>query len=156
MTAEIKELLQSFKEWINFVQSLQGISEEIWNSSMEPGKWTIKDIVCHIMLWDNYFYDEAIHKIAAGEAITLKHINFDEFNGKAMEYAKKITTEDLIEKTIAYREKLVADIESLSEEAINQNYIDGDGNVFHVPQYLKDFIWHDQHHMTPMAKYLNQ
>ncbi|MFD0589509.1 hypothetical protein ACFQZE_16090 [Paenibacillus sp. GCM10027627] len=39
-----------------------------------------KDIICHMMKWDNYFYEEAIAKITQGEPLTVKHLNFDEFN----------------------------------------------------------------------------
>jgi hypothetical protein len=106
------------------------------------------------MLWDKYFYEEAVHKIASGLPVTLKHLNYDEFNGNAIKYAKTITTEELVGKAISYREKIIADIEALSQDAVNQNYTDGDGKVFYVPQYLKDFIWHDQHHMVPLKTFL--
>lgn len=154
MPEEIKELLVTFSEMTQFAQSLQEQSEEIWNSSMEPGKWTIKDIVCHIMLWDKYFYDEAINKIASSKPVTLKHINFDEFNKGAVAYAKTISIEELIEKTIFYREKIISDIQAMPADMIVQNYIDGDGNNFNVIQYVKDFIWHDRHHMIPLQEYL--
>jgi len=154
MSIELKELIKSFEEWIAFSSTLQELDEETWNSSLEPGKWTIKDIICHIMLWDKYFYEEAIEKIASGEKITLKHLNFDDFNSRAIIYGRTIETDELIEKAIYYRKKIIDDIGTLSEEAIEQNYIDGDGNVFNVPQYLKDFIWHDQHHMNPLKEYL--
>jgi hypothetical protein len=154
MSIVISELIDSFKEWVTFSKSLRGLPKQSWDSSMETGKWTIKDIVCHIMLWDKYFYEEAIHKIAFGQTVTLQHLNYDEFNGRAIIFAKTITTDELIVKAISYREKIIADIEALSEDAVNQNYIDGDGKVFHVPQYLKDFIWHDRHHIEPIKAYL--
>lgn len=154
MSNELKELLNTFEEWITFVQSLQDQSEDIWKSSIEPGKWTIKDIVCHIMLWDKYFYDEAIHKIATDKPVTLNHIDFDEFNKEAVIYAKTISIEELIEKSVFYRECIIADIRSMPEQLTNHNFIDGDGNIFNVTQYLKDFIWHDQHHLIPLKEYL--
>jgi len=154
MSNEVKELIQSFREYTLFTQSLRNLPEKTWNSSIESGKWTIRSIICHIMLWDKYFYEEAIHKIATDKPITLKHLDYDEFNSKAIIYGKTITTEELIEKTITYREKIIGDIEALSEEETNQNYLDGDGKVFNVSQYLKDFIWHDQHHVKPLNEYL--
>lgn len=154
MSNELKELLNTFEEWITFAQSLQDQSQDIWKSSIEPGKWTIKDIVCHIMLWDKYFYDEAIHKIATDKPVTLNHIDFDEFNKEAVIYAKTISIEELIEKSVFYRECIIADIRSMPEQLTNHNFIDGDGNIFNVTQYLKDFIWHDQHHLIPLKEYL--
>lgn len=156
MSNEIKELLISFEEWIKFTLSLQDQTEAFWNSSIEAGKWTIKDIVSHIMLWDKYFYEEAIHKIASGNPVTLKHINYDEFNDKAIVYAKTRTISQLVEETVSYRNKIISDVRLMPEEVIHQNHKDDDGNDFNVTQYLMDFIWHDQHHMNPISVKLNQ
>jgi len=156
MSVENQNLIKSFVEWIAFVGTLKQLDESTWNSSMEPGKWTIKDIVSHMMLWDKYFYEEAILKIATKQELTLKHLNYDEFNREAVVYSKTITTDALVEEAISYRKKIIETIEALPEEAVEQNYTDGDGNVFHIPQYLKDFIWHDRHHMKPLKDYLRK
>lgn len=154
MTKEMEHLLQTFEEWTIFVRTLTHLEEKIWNSSLEAGKWTIKSIVSHIMLWDRYFYKEAIEKIALNQPITLKHLDFDEFNRKAVEYGKRTETTEIVDKAITYRHKIMNDIRGLTEEQLQQTYLDAEGNVFYIPQYLKDFIWHDQHHMGPLIKYL--
>lgn len=150
----MEELMNSFEEWISFSSALQELNEDVWGSSIEPGKWSIRDIVSHIMLWDKYYYEEAIEKIVNEKPITLKHLNYDEFNIKAITFGRTVTTDELIEKARYYRKKIIADIRTLSEEAIEQIYTDGDGHIFYIPQYLKDFIWHDQHHMKPLKEYL--
>jgi hypothetical protein len=154
MSTEIKDLIKTFEDWVTFAKRLQVLNEEVWNSSLEPGKWTFRDIISHIMLWDKYFYEEAIEKIANDKQITLKHLDFDEFNSNAITYGRTITTKELIRKTILYRKNIIDDISTLSEEAINRNHVDGEGNIFNVPQYMKDFIWHDQHHMNPLKEYI--
>ncbi|WP_334076650.1 DinB family protein [Paenibacillus sanfengchensis] len=156
MSVEMKDLIKSFEEWITFVGTLKDLDGGTWASSLEPGKWAIKDIISHMMLWDKYFYEEAINKIATNTELTLKHLNYDDFNREAMVYSKTITTDELMEKAIYYRKKIIETIEALPEEAVEQNYTDGDGNVFHIPQYLRDFIWHDQHHMNPLKDYLRK
>lgn len=154
MSNETKELIKSFEEWIFFIHSVRELSEEIWDSSIESGKWTVRDIVSHIMLWDKYFYEEAIVNIATDKLLTLKHLNYDDFNRKAMDYGRTLKTNELIEMTIFCREKIIEDINRLSDEVIDQNYLVGDNNLFNISQYLKDFIWHDQHHMKPLKEYL--
>ncbi|MEO2213727.1 DinB family protein [Paenibacillus amylolyticus] len=154
MTKEIEHLLQTFEEWALFVKTMTHFEDSIWNSSMEEGKWTIKSIVSHIMLWDRYFYKEAIEKIALKQPVTLKHMNFEEFNRKAIEFGNRTETSEIVNKAMTYRHKIMNDIRGLSEEQLHQTYLDAEGNVFNIPQYLKDFIWHDQHHMEPLKKYL--
>jgi hypothetical protein len=150
----MEDLLQEFEEWISFIGSLKAVNQEVWNSSIEQGKWTVKDIVCHIMLWDKYFYEEAIEKIAADKPLTVKHLNYDEFNRNAILYATTIPSDELFEQAVSYRKKIIDTIGSLPEVSIERNYVDGDGHVFCVPQYLRDFIWHDRHHMNPLKDYL--
>ncbi|MGO4528518.1 DinB family protein [Paenibacillus sp. 2TAF8] len=154
MNKEMEHLLQAFEEWTLFVKTLTHLEEKIWNSSLEKGKWTIKSIVSHMMLWDRYFYKEAIEKIALNQQITLKHLDFDEFNRKAVEYGSRTETSEIIDKAITYRHKIMNDIRRLSEEKLYQRYVDTEGNEFYIPQYLKDFIWHDEHHMEPLKTYL--
>lgn len=153
MNKEMEHLLQAFEEWTLFLKTMNHLEEKVWNSSMEKGKWTIKSIVSHMMLWDRYFYKEAIEKIALNQQITLKHLDFDEFNRKAVDYANRTETSEIIEKAITYRHKIMNDIRGLSEEQLHQRYLDAEGNVFYIPQYLKDFIWHDEHHMEPLKTY---
>lgn len=154
MNKELEQRLQAFEEWTLFVKTLTHLEEKVWNSSMEKGKWTIKSIVSHMMLWDRYFYNEAIEKIALKQQITLKHLDFDEFNRKAVEYGNRTETSEIVDKAITYRHKIMNDIRGLSEEQLSQKYLDAEGNAFYIPQYLKDFIWHDKHHMKPLKTYL--
>ncbi|MEX1030703.1 MAG: hypothetical protein WDZ91_11765 [Paenibacillaceae bacterium] len=88
------------------------------------------------------------------EIYKLVHLDYDDFNSKAITYGRTITTNELIEKSIIFRKRIIESIRTLSDEAIERNYIDQDENVFNVPQYMKDFIWHDQHHMVPLKEYL--
>lgn len=155
MTNEMEQRIQSFEEWGLFVKKMITLDEKIWNASIEEGKWTIKSIVSHMMLWDQYFYEEAIRKIALKKQVTVKHLDFDEFNCKAIAYGNSTETREIVEKAISYRLKIINDISVLSEEQIHQTYLDAEGNVFYIPQYLEDFIWHDQHHMTPLKEYIS-
>jgi hypothetical protein len=63
VSKDIKELIQSFEKWISFTQSMQKLPEEIWDSSLEEGKWTVRDIVSHMMLWDKYFKARIWHDL---------------------------------------------------------------------------------------------
>lgn len=154
MPKEIESLIVSFEEWNLFANTLQKLNDKVWDSSIDVGKWSVRDTVSHIMCWDKYFYEEAIDKIYTDQQITLKHLDFDEFNLRSITFGRTILTNELLEMTVQYRKKIIDVIRKLSEEKINQNYIDGDGNIFNVTQYLKDFIWHDEHHMNPMKEFL--
>ncbi|MCE5172986.1 hypothetical protein LQV63_27365 [Paenibacillus profundus] len=78
-----------------------------WQTPIDGGKWTIHDIVSHIMLWDKYFYEEAIYPIANDKQMTVSHLDFDAFNKEAIEYGKTITKDELIQLTTHYRNLLL-------------------------------------------------
>lgn len=45
-----------------------------WEAPLEAGKWSLQDVLCHIMLWDKYFYEEALVKIQEGLPLTAAHL----------------------------------------------------------------------------------
>ena len=139
-------LLEEFKEWISFVIKN---SDMDWQLPMDTGKWTIHDIVSHIMLWDKYFFEAAIDPILNNNPLTLEHLDYDSFNKEAIEYGRTKTKDELIHLTIQYRNLILESIESLSDEKFTREYVDG---KFTLMSYLKDFIGHDQHHMRQIEE----
>ncbi|ANS75279.1 hypothetical protein AWM70_12245 [Paenibacillus yonginensis] len=148
------EMVEEFKTFIDFVQELKMIEEEHWNSPISEGKWSLKDVICHIMLWDIYFYEEGIEKIKLGQSVTVRHLNFDEFNANAREYAKTQTRDSIMNQFFEYRNKIIDDITGLPEEDYIKEYKDGDGKKFSIRGYLRGFIPHDKHHKKQIEKYV--
>ncbi|WP_052675998.1 DinB family protein [Paenibacillus sp. IHBB 10380] len=154
-TIESKEqLLEQFSEWISYVKKLEGYGEDVWNEEIAEGKWSLRELVSHMMLWDKYFFETAIEKIYKEETLTLQHQDFNEFNDKAMEYGKKTSIRQLIDQTIDYREQIIQHIRKLPEESYLASY--GAEEPFRLPQYLKDFIWHDQGHMSQLDHFIQR
>jgi uncharacterized damage-inducible protein DinB len=143
------DLLGQFNNWILLVNELKNVDESKWEAPISDGKWSIRDIVCHIMLWDRFFHEGAIDKIASDTPLTLtmQGLDFDEFNDKAMDYAKTQTKKEILNQALAIRSKIITQLEQISEALFHQKYIDADGHPFTIYEYLIDFIGHDRHHM---------
>lgn len=139
-----EELINEFYEWINFISSIENLN---WSAPLGEGKWRIHDVVSHIYLWDKYFLEEAIHPITTECPLTLKHQDFDEFNNKAVEIGKGQTKQEIINFSLYYRNAIINEIKGQEDSKFNKEYKDGDGNGFIIETYLRDFIWHDRHHM---------
>ncbi|MCJ7839784.1 DinB family protein [Lederbergia sp. NSJ-179] len=140
---EKQTLLKEFKQWPIFVGQLD---PAIWDKPVGEGKWAVRDVVSHILLWDQYFYEEAIKPISEDQPLTVRHLDFDTFNQNAREFAKSKTDDELINLTRANREQIVNAIREQSDENFEKVYQDAEGHPFAVKNYLRDFIWHDQHH----------
>ena len=154
MPKSTSKMIEEFKAFITFVNSLNSIDEEYWNKPLSEGKWSMKDVISHIMLWDKYYYEGAIQKIKHGEALTVKHLNYDEFNAKARDYAKSQSKDKIIDQFIEYREKIIADITELTEEEYTKKYKNGDKRVFTIRGYVRSFSLHDKGHGKQIKEYL--
>ncbi|MDL4842351.1 DinB family protein [Aquibacillus rhizosphaerae] len=150
------QLINKFSGLIPFVQSLQLLDDKIWNSPIEEGKWTTGDVIAHIMLWDKYFLEEAIQKITNHQPLTSKHLDFDEFNKKAIDYAKENSKQEVIDRTVYYRNEVINEINSIPVEDFTKEYLDGDGNIFSVYDYLLGFISHDLHHINQLKDFFSK
>lgn len=149
-----EQMLLEFKSFIPFVTSLMDVSDEHWNEPIATGKWTLKDIISHLMLWDKYFYEGAIKKVILREPIITKHLDFNEFNANAMEYAKLLTKQTLIEQFVWYRTKIIDATAGLTEEEYVKEYKDGDRKNFSVRKYMRSFISHDKHHKKQIEQFV--
>lgn len=152
---EKEQLLEQYSEWIDYVRVLKEQDETLWNQSMGEGKWLVRDVVSHIMKWDEYFLEGAILKISRKEELTVKHLDYDSFNERAKTYGRTMSIQELIEQTLTYRQNIIDCIKSLSEEEYTKEYVDADGHPFQVPVFIRDFIWHDQHHMNLIKSLMN-
>ncbi|WP_141680469.1 GNAT family N-acetyltransferase [Bacillus sp. FJAT-26390] len=150
-----EQLLHAFGEWITFVTDLAKYEERIWNQSVAPGKWTVREVVAHILRWDDYFYKDAIARAAEGVPLTVKHLDYDQFNEGAKAYGKATSIAELTEQAVQSRKQIIDAIAELTNEQYEASYVDADGHPFQMSHYMNDFIWHDQHHIQPIKRLLH-
>lgn len=150
------DLIADMKGIISFAESLRQLDAKQWILPISEGKWAIRDIISHIALWDQYFYNEAVHQIAINEPLTLKHMNFEAFNQGAIEYASTRMKEQLIDELVQHRSHIIHDLELIPEEAYTTVYPDGEGHPFQINEYIPDFVSHDQHHIKQINHFLQQ
>lgn len=152
METEKEQLLRKFGEWISFVVDLGKYNEQIWDQRIVADKWTVREVVIHILRWDDYFFEEAIAKAGAGLPLTVKHLDYDVFNLSARTYGKTAAIADLVHQAVQSRHRIIAVLSGLTEEQYTATYRDADGQPFEAEQYLKDFIGHDQHHINQIKQ----
>ncbi|MGO4544444.1 GNAT family N-acetyltransferase [Paenibacillus sp. 2TAB23] len=154
MSAEKEQLLSAFGRWNAFIADLGKYDERYWNQSVASGKWSVREVVAHILKWDEYFYKAAISKIEEGIPLAIQHLDYDQFNDAAKEYGLSTPVTELVSEAIASRQRIIHTIAAFSEEQYGGVYMDVDGQPFETVQYLKDFIWHDNHHVEPIKRLL--
>ncbi|MFS0871981.1 DinB family protein [Paenibacillus xylanilyticus] len=153
MAKTTDEMIEEFKSFTSYVMELDTLSEQVWNTPIAEGKWTLKDVIAHIMLWDQYFYEEAIYKIKHDEPLTVRHLNFNEFNANAMEYSKTKSKKAIVEELVEKRMNIIHAITGLQEEEYTREYKDGDKKKFSIKKYVRAFISHDKHHKKQIESF---
>ncbi|WP_340022330.1 DinB family protein [Paenibacillus sp. FSL K6-1096] len=148
------QLIQEYEALIPYIESLAKLEPGVWVTPLEPGKWSLKDLLCHLMLWDKYFYEAAFVSIREGRPLTSQHLNFNEFNANAVRYAETVSVQEAISQFILYRRKITSYAASLSDEALEQTYKDGDGKAFSIRKHLRGFLPHDKHHKKQIERFL--
>lgn len=141
-----------FKSFTDWLPSLRNVPEDVWIAPIAEGKWAIQGLISHMVLWDKYFLENAIHPVVNHEPITLPEtFDFDDFNRDAVEYGKKHSKEELISEGIHYRNEIVRHIANLSDEEYFKQYPN-----FQVAQYVIEFVEHDDHHKAQVDSFLNR
>ncbi|MBE1443396.1 DinB family protein [Paenibacillus sp. OAS669] len=148
------QLLKQFAEFIPYVEALARYGNELWDRPLQEGKWTVQQIIAHILLWDQYFYEQAIRHLGTGASLPLRHLDFDEFNKQAVIFSHQHGKEDIVRLAMEYRQRIVDRIGQLTEEDYHVPYVDRDGNGFTVYEYLIGFVPHDNHHMQQIEQCL--
>jgi len=154
--ARHESLLHAFSRFIPFVETLRIMPGVHWTKPMGTEKWSVSEVVAHILLWDRYFLDTAIIKIATGEPLTVQHLDFDVFNNDAAPYAAAVEQKQLINEAIDCRTEILRLIGRIPATEMELEYTDGDGNPFTILGYLESFVDHDAQHRREIEAFLDK
>ncbi len=147
------QLIKEFSGLIPFLESLREIDDAVWTAPIGDGKWSIRDIVSHVRLWDEYFLREAVDRIASGEPLVLEHPDIDEFNRRAVAYGEATPRDKLIQEAVAYRRRILERLAQIPQEEYTTAFAGPDGK-FVIQDYIRDFIDHDNWHREQIEAFL--
>lgn len=159
---EIEQLIQNFKEFTSWVNSLEEIDDDLFFDPIKEGKWSPAEIISHITYWDRYMLEDLIPKMKLDANID--SLEFNEINEPASKYAMSgVTKQQIINEQVEGRNVL---IQALSEKSkaeffatfkLNGEEIDKYSGYPHsMFNYISAFVWHDNHHKEQVEEYLNE
>ncbi len=154
--AEVQKLLQSLQQYIVFLSELETLNELEWTSPMEQGKWAVRDVISHIMMWDKNFLLKIIPQINNGRMPVLaEEEDVQGFNQRAKEYGELLSKEQLLEEAIDARQELLAQLERLPAAAFYEEVPQQGGYTLNT--FLAEmFVSHDTHHEKQIKSYLEE
>jgi len=135
-----------------FFNLFSGLSESQWNYSYAPGKWTLKEVLVHVMDTERIFAYRAL-RISRNDVTPLAGFEQDGYveNSKAAER----TSESLLSEYKSVRAATLSLLESLDDEAVSRKGI-ASGAPISVRALAYMIAGHELHHKNiVLDKYLN-
>ncbi|MBU9723291.1 MULTISPECIES: DinB family protein [Bacillaceae] len=158
--SEERNIIHSFGEFSTWLSTLEDLDETLWSKPISEGKWSVSEIVAHIMNWDHHLLFEVIPSVREGKGMEFPEC--DPFNKKASDYAKSGVSQAKLLKEVRYkRELLVKELHTVPTVMLNKPLtVNGETHCPHtgLPYSLivitHHFIYHDQHHQKQITEFL--
>ncbi len=117
VVGEVDLLTQLKRQRDNFPQFIASIPDEKWHYAYEDGKWTVAQVLVHVLDAERVFQYRAL-RIARNDKTPLA--GFDQDNYVPFSGAEKRSKEDVIEEYRAIRKSTVLLFSQFSEEDLNR------------------------------------
>lgn len=150
----LRPLAAELAEFLTFVKSLDTAGDEVWFSPLSAGKWSIHDIIAHIMRWDDYFNEVTFRELAGSESPALReHPDYLGYNEQSVAYGRTKTRREVVEETLRNRRLMIDNLNGLMDAELTAVY-QGE-REFTLESYIREFfVAHDRHHAKQIQDYI--
>ncbi|MFJ8455516.1 DinB family protein [Bacillus paramycoides] len=151
---EKERILEEKLSLIEWCQTLNGISDDIWFQSFKKGSWGTADVISHFIVWDEFLMKYRMLYFIGSPYVPDVSTDVEEMNKSAMKYARfDISKEDLIDQFISTRKQLVDQINQIPARNFNDDYQFGTKRV-RLNDYFSSLIQHDLKHKEEIMQFL--
>ncbi|KAB2364049.1 DinB family protein [Bacillus cereus] len=160
--SEVKNIISNFSHYSSWLSTLEEINETLWSKPIAESKWSVSEIIAHIMNWDNYLLTEIFPSVQNEQGMEFP--DFDTYNKKASNYAKSgISQSKLLEEAKDTRELLVKELNELPTEKLKNpltangvTHCPNTGTTYSLIYIVKEFTDHDNHHKRQIIQFLKE
>lgn len=146
------EVLDPFSSFLPWVETLKDTAEDVWLRPVSPGKWSLREILTHIMYWDQNSLVVMVPRM--GEGAELFFVDIEEHNREAEVVTQSYHSLDtLIDDLVETRRKLLGLLEDKYDDAVRFTI---DNEEYTYKRFIDIFIHHDEHHRQQMEAFLKQ
>ncbi|PEA53508.1 hypothetical protein CON64_17930 [Bacillus pseudomycoides] len=160
--SEVQNIISTFNHYSSWLSTLEEMDESLWFKPIAEGKWSVSEIIAHIMNWDHHLLAEILPSVP--NETGMEFPDFDTYNNKASNYAKSgISPSKLLIEAKDKRKLLIKELNKLPTAKLTQPL--PANNVTHCPHtgtpysliyIVKKFTDHDHHHKKQMIQFLKK
>ncbi|GIP15658.1 hypothetical protein J40TS1_13000 [Paenibacillus montaniterrae] len=143
----------SYQETTKEIAMLKNVEEQKMLDSVKEGKWSIREIIGHLLYWDKFILEQHIPFMTQGAALTA-FPDHDSHNKEAIQYISRFENiASLFDEFIHTRNQLFNAIESIDRDV---RFTIGSGKrPFSIESYMTIFSKHDIHHLAQIRNKLS-
>ncbi|WP_042142734.1 DinB family protein [Paucisalibacillus sp. EB02] len=160
--SEETNIISDFGKYSSWLNTIEDMSEALWTKPIAKGKWSVSEIISHIINWDNHLLSEVIPAVRNEKGMEFP--DFDTHNKKASDYAKSgISQSKLLKEAIDTRELLVKILNEIPTEKLNKpltangvTHCPHTGTPYSLIYIINEFTDHDNHHKGQVIQFLKE
>ncbi|MGZ0042516.1 DinB family protein [Paenibacillus ottowii] len=149
--ATIAKISENLEGWIAFLAALSPYSDELL---CEPiaGKWSIQDVVSHVMGWDKNFTKALIQIIDKGQVMLKEDPDVQAFSDSSVALSRTMKPHDLLNEAIAQHKQMIVKLQMVSESDFMRPV---PNSIYTLETFLHEmFVQHDRHHKEQIVNSL--
>lgn len=143
-------ILNHYLSTIDWINSLESLPEEEWRKPISSDKWTVAEVIGHLIPWDKFVLEKRIPYFFQANKLP-KSPDIEEMNQQAASESRKCTKNETIHKFIKTRKELMEAIGSLRDEYWNKDLIIGNTRLS-LYEYYNGLAEHDIHHFKQVQE----
>jgi len=125
---------------------LSGLDEAALSQPMVPGKWPIRDLLAHLIYWNQWGLDYVRERLAGGNPQGFgSEGDFERLNKAAAEQWRGHNPEQLIHELDRIRRETEELIEEIGPERLREKWQDN-GQETEIGKFIDSFAGHQLYH----------
>lgn len=146
------EELNQFASFLIWVEKLKEMAQDLWLKPISEGKWSLREILTHIMYWDKNSLEMMVPHMSEGANLTF--VDIEQLNQEAAAFARSYDSlHALIDDLIQTRKQLLRLLEEKYDEATTFII---DNEEYTYKKFVQIFIHHDEHHKKQIEAFLKK
>ncbi|GAB6928949.1 hypothetical protein JCM10914A_29320 [Paenibacillus sp. JCM 10914] len=146
------KVLSQFAEFLPWVERLKVTAQDVWLKPIAVGKWSVRELLTHIMYWDKNSLDAMVPNMEEGAELSF--VDIESHNQEAAVLARSYESLDvLIDDVIQTRKILLALLEQKYDDKTRFRI---DNSNYSFKRFVNIFIHHDQHHQQQVEVFLER
>ncbi|MEO4055013.1 DinB family protein [Solibacillus sp. CAU 1738] len=148
------KIVACYSESIQHANKYASFSKELLQQPIAQGKWSIVEIIGHLIAWDEFVINKRVPFLINGKSLPASP-SVEKINKHAAQTALNKPPHEVLEEFTSIRSRLIEQIEAIREDCWVKEFKIND-SLLTWTSYFLGLIQHDEHHFKQCADFLNK